>query len=302
MSEKILVVLLHGIGDSLMAAPALRALKKKFPGASLTLMTIRKPLFRSLWKYNNDVDRVMYSSLPYNPRYGHPLFWLRDFWRIRLDIRRAVRKEGFTRVYFVKMFLMPAKMYALLGWKRYREHKTLRVARELGVKVLDQQYHITYGDEERTWVGTFLQRSKISGEKLVGLHFAGSTRNKSLPHNLGMEIVKMLRSLGYQPILFHSASSYQRERVHYPTEDVVTYISDDVLHSAALVDTCQFLICVDSGVSHLAAALGKNVFTLYFREIWAQNSLAKGKGVVPFVYRDNKDELLERVHAFIRDQ
>ena len=60
--HKTLVVLLHGIGDSLMAAPALHALKQTLPHSSITVMTIRRSAFSDLWKHNPDVDEVISSS------------------------------------------------------------------------------------------------------------------------------------------------------------------------------------------------------------------------------------------------
>jgi ADP-heptose:LPS heptosyltransferase len=298
MASKILVVLLHGLGDSLMAAPALKALKKKHPGATLMVMTLRAMVYQSLWKYNEDVDGVVFSSLRSNPRYGHPFFWLRNYWKIRRDIRRAVRREGYDKVFFVKMFLMPAKVYSLFPLKKYRMHKVYHVARELGVVVDDPQYTFDYGSEGKTWLNTYLRKHSLSPKKLVGLHFTGSSPNKCMSFDDGQAIVSMLKEKGYQVVLFHSPGSYRDEQVHYPSDDVHTYISEDLLHTGALVDACQFLICVDSGVSHFAGALHKKVFVMYFKKIWSQNSLVLGKTVVPHVYRD-KEHLLDSVKTFI---
>ena len=144
MTEKILVVLLHGIGDSLMAVPALHALKKKYPDSSLTLLTINHPVFHELWKNNPDVDEVIFSSLHKNPHYGHPFFWFKDYWTIKRDIRRAVRTHGFTQTFFIKMFLMPAKIYSFLPFQRYKKHKTHRIAEELGVSLESNRYFLNY--------------------------------------------------------------------------------------------------------------------------------------------------------------
>ena len=262
MTEKILVVLLHGIGDSLMVAPALHSLKQKYSGCTLSVMTIKQPVFQELWKYNKDVDEVIFSSLSHNPRYGSPFFWLGDYWTIRRDIRQAMKTYGFTQVYFVKMFLMPAKIYSLLHLARYEEHKTFKVAHELGVELDTPRYHLEYGKDDRAWAELFLHERKLDPDILVGLHASGSHPSKSLPADALAEVVVMLKSLGYQIVLFHSRASYERDKSHIPA-GIEVCVADHLLHAGALVGSFNFLICIDSGVVDIAAALNIKLFSIH---------------------------------------
>lgn len=301
MAEKILVVLLHGIGDSLMAMPAVHALKQKYPGCSLSVMTIQQPVFQELWKYNNDVNEVIFSSLSHNPRYGSPFFWLGDYLTIRRDIRRVVKTYGFTQVHFVKMFLMPAKIYSFLRLPRYEEHKTLKVAHELGVELDTLRYHLKYGEDDRTWAELFLHGRKLDPDILVGLHVSGSHPSKSLPADAVAEVAKMLKSLGYQTVLFHSRASYERDQHQIPA-GVEVCVADHLLHVAALIDACQFLICVDSGVGHIAAALNKKLLNIHSKEVWMKNSLALGDFVTPYLYQNNIEDLLNALSSFFQQR
>ena len=293
--HKTLVVLLHGIGDSLMAAPALHALKQTLPHSSITVMTIRRSAFSDLWKHNPDVDEVISSSLDYNPRYGHPLFWMRDYWRIRKDIRAAVREHHFNKVYFVKMYLMPAKIYSLLPLHRYREHKTFRIAREIGVTLDNNNYTFTTSNKDRAWARAFLKQHRLDPDILVGLHFRGSSKNKSLPQKTRLNLIQLLNNLGYQPLIFDNNDKIAKE--DQPL-DATYYLSDNLLHTAALIDQCNFLVCIDSGVGHLAAALNKKLFSIYFRKIWMENSQALSDHAQPFYYHNNINNLLENVMSF----
>jgi len=301
MTEKILVVLLHGIGDSLMAQPALHALKRQYPDSTLTVMTIKNVVFQDLWNYDENVDEVLFSSLDYNPQYGNPFFWLSDYWKIWKDIRRAVKAYGFTRVYFVKMFLMPAKIYTFLRLPRYEEHKTLRVARELVVEIENPHYTLHYGDDDRQWAETFLKEHHLDPDLLIGVHVSGSRPSKSLPAEATRTLIEGIHSLGYQVVVFHSRTSYERDRQLLP-DDVPVCVSDSLLHTAAVVDRCHALVCVDSGIGHVAAALHKKLFSIYFREVWMKNSLALGDSVTPYLYRRHLPDLIERVRSFLQQR
>ncbi len=300
MAEKILVALLHGIGDSLMAAPALQALKEKHPRSTLTAMTIKQPVFNDLWKHQPCVDDVLFSSLDYNPRYGSPFFWVGDYWRIKSDIKNAVKRYGFTQTYFVTLITMPSKVYEHIDIQRYREHKTLKIARELGVELGNNRYTFRYGDEDRKWVRMFLSEHKLDSEILVGLHVSGSTPNKSLPADATHSLIKMLQDDGYKIVVFHSKGSYERDKENLPHEEgVFHFVSDNLLHSAALVDQCQFLVCVDSGVGHIAAGLNKRLFSIFFKKMWMKNSLALGDDVHPYFYNGDLQDFIEHFLAFL---
>lgn len=296
--EKLLVVLLHGIGDSLMAVPALHALKQKHAGSTLSVMTIGHPLFRDLWSSNKDVDEVLLSSVMHNPHYGNPLFWASDYWAIRRDAANAVRVHGFTKVFFVKMFTMPAKLYGYLPFERYRRHKTEVIARELGVELSDQQYWLHYGEQYGKWADLFLKYHQLDTDILVGLHFIGSTPNKSLPAEAREELMELLLSMGYHLLLFDSKQTYDGKSIS-EERGVVHYFSDHILKSAALVDRCAFLICVDSGVGHVAAALKKKLFSIYFKKVWMENSVAIGNEVYPYLYRGDVNDLLTCIRSFL---
>ena len=296
----ILVVLLHGIGDCLMAFPALHALKQQTPKPKITVMTIDKPLYHDLFKHNEDVDATVSSSLSTNPHYGNPLLFLREYRAIQQDIRRAQQQQAFTDVYFVKMFVTPAKLYSFIPLKRYREHKTTKIARELNITLKRQRYHFAYGQKDKQWAQAYLKQHKLNPKKLICLHFTGSAPSKSLSYTLGRQLVKDLKAKGYDLLLFHDKYSYAREVQHYDAKDVVTYVSDSLLRTAALVDQAQALICVDSGIAHLAAALGKKTFVIYFKNIWRLNSLALGNQVQPYVYQQQGKTLLKEIRLFFQ--
>ena len=281
-----------------MAVPALHALKQSNPGASLTVMTIRHSVFRDLWKCNPDVDDVLFSSFDHNPRYGHPFFWLRDYWQIKRDIKAAVDTYGFTRVHFVTMFLIPAKLYAHLPFRQYREHKTFRIAREMGVSLEKNRYSLQYGDDDKLWASDFLKQHELDSDILVGLHFRGSSKNKSLPADARSTIMETLLSSGYQLVIFDSADQ-EVDVKEAARQGVVHYLSDHILHSAALIDKCRFLVCIDSGVGHVAAALNKKLFSIYFRRVWMENSLALGDFVMPYLYQGDVDDLSQHLHSFL---
>jgi ADP-heptose:LPS heptosyltransferase len=300
-ARNVLIVLLHGIGDCLMALPGIEALKQQSPNITITVMTINNTLYHDLFKYNTLIDHLLFSTLLFNPHYGNPLRFFREKRIINKDIQRAVEKYQFTDVYVVKMFLTPAKLYAHLPFPGYKKHKSLRVARELGVTLHGKlRYKITYHAKERAWAALFLRKRNLSAKKMIGLHFTGSAPSKSIPFTVGQRIIDHLKSKGYTLLMFHDKHSYVREEIHYDSKLVTTYISDNILHTAALIDQCQFFVGVDSGLAHIAAALRKKTFVVYIRAIWRQNSLALGNNVRAYTLKKNEREILRELELFLR--
>lgn len=300
-AKNVLIVLLHGIGDCLMALPAIEALKKQSPKTEITVMTINHQLYHDLFKYNKSIDHLLFSTLAFNPHYGNPIRFFKEKRIISKDIRRAVEKYQFTDVYFIKMFLTPAKLYAHLPFPGYREHKSFRIARELGVTLQEKpRYTLTYSIKDHAWAILFLQGKKLSARKLIGLHFTGSAPKKSLLFADGQRIIEQLKLKGYDLLLFHDKNSYEREKNHYDPSLVTTYISDNILHTAALIDQCQAFVGVDSGLAHIAAARNKKIFVIFFREIWRKNSLMLGDHVYPYTYRKQGQGILRELRLFLQ--
>lgn len=298
-AKNVLIVLLHGIGDCLMALPAIEALKQQSPAAKITVMTIHNPAYHQLLKHVPFIDRLLFSTLPFNPHYGNPLRFWREKRIINQDIRRASEHDRFTDVFFISMFRTPVKLYAHLPFPGYKEHKSFRTARELGVTLSKHpRYTITYGKNDRQWVLRFLQEKKLSRKKLICLHFTGSSPQKSLPFNDGQKIMQYLHEQGYHLLLLHDKKSYEREQQHYDPSLVTTHISDNILRTAALIDQSYAFIGIDSGLAHIAASLNRKTFVIYFREIWRYNSLALGDDVHPYIYRKEGENLLKEVKLF----
>ncbi len=299
-TRKILVVLLHGIGDCLMALPAIHSLKRKNPKSHITVMTINKPLYHELLKYDTSINQLIFSTLKKNPHYGNPLKFFREKKIIKEDIRKAEKKYDIVETHFVKMFRTPAKLYSKLPLNYYREHKTLKIAKELGVTLLTQRYNLKYSIKDDAWAKTYMRRNNLRPTKLIGLHFTGSAKSKSLNYREGQRIIQQLKLKGYDLVLFHDKHSYTRQEKHYDPKEVATYVSDNILHAAALVDQCKALICVDSGISHVAAALNKKTFVIYFKDIWKWNSLALGDEIKAYVYKKKGEGLLRGIRSFLQ--
>ena len=79
--KKILVMKLGGIGDILLLTPSLKALKKRFPGCSITLMT--QPNSASIIKDSGWVDDYIFSDLySYTPKDVVKFRFYRAIWRL----------------------------------------------------------------------------------------------------------------------------------------------------------------------------------------------------------------------------
>ncbi len=296
--DDILIVYLHGIGDHLLATPAIHAYRKQHPDTRITLMTLNDQTYRDLWSTNKDIHRVISSSLTINPRYGHPLFLLHDYWIIRHDIKKADQCYHFSRIHFVTHYFLPAFFYSFLSFlPRYSTHKCFLIARQLGVPLAICDYLFSLPPSASSWATQYLKKNNLS-RPLVGVHFNGSSPSKSLPYSPAEKIMELLLSRGYRVLVFNSPSSYKNEKHHHGGTHVTNVVSSDILQTAALLDACDFFIGVDSGIAHLAGALDKKVFCIYFRSIWSLNSAVLGSKATLFVF--NPRTLFDAVVSFER--
>lgn len=297
MKKQVLIVYLHGIGDHLMATSAIREYKRQHPDTEISLLALNHPACAEIWTNNPDIKRVLFSSLNRNPRYGSPLFWLRDYWRILADINRVQKRYGFAHVYNIVHFYMPGKIYPYLPFSRYRRHKSEIVAKQLGVVLQQKTYVFHLPHHVKQLARTFFARHHLLRKKIVGLHYTASTQNKSLSSlQVRMILSELLTKKCHVLILSHLP---EPSWLHY-VRGVTWYQSHSLLKTAALLERCHHFIGVDSGIAHLAAAVGTPSLVLYMNTAWIDNSAALGKHVRHYDFsRKDVARLLLEIKKFL---
>lgn len=293
-SPRILIVRAGAIGDTLMATPLVRALRRSFPDAQLTFLG--SSAARDVLAHNPHLDQlaaVAYRHVPalVSPEKRLLAHWLRAVgldWALVLETRPSL-------VDFVARF-QPARLVAYGEGTRGAVERAvfdttlhsienhLRMGeRFLGARAdgLDMELH--YPPELRNSMAARLEAAGVqAGDLVVGLHAGwGSraqavedTRLRSWPPSRFAAIARWLvQSAGARVVLTGSVhdralNAYIAGQAGVPCLDLAGQLS--VLELAALIDRLDAYVAIESGPAHMAAALGTPLVALLGPAIFQQ--------------------------------
>ena len=137
-------------------------------------------------------------------------------------------------------------------------------ARHTGIRLEDTNIDYRITDEEREWAREYLRDAGLSDKTLILVQPSSSTTSRDCPTAKLVEALtgilqakKNARAL----IVTHSSDSFKAEQWRY--SNVHKLIDLRVRKIAAIMEQCQLIICQDSAVLHLAAALHLPTVTLF---------------------------------------
>ena len=320
-SPRILIVRAGAIGDTLMATPLVRALRRQFPDASLTFLCSR--IAQDVLRHNPHLDRLIplaYRHLPAwisreKSRVARELRSLDLDWALALEshpdfVDLAIR-SGAERVvaYGQPGREVPAPQFerAIFNPTRHSIENHLRAAAPLGLESggpesLEMELHypaaIDLAVHER-----LAQAGIADDELLVGIHAGWGSASKRSSHRQTLEDTR-LRS--WPPGRFASVARRFAQRTGArivltggaADRALTDFIADQsnvgclnlageltLLELAALVRRLSVYLTVDSGPAHIAAALGTPLVTLWGPGIFEQTRPLAGRGPVRVLYQ-----------------
>jgi ADP-heptose:LPS heptosyltransferase len=271
--HKILVVRLSSIGDVVMTSPVVRSLKKAFPESEIHFFT--KKAFVSLLAHNPHISKVhaYEGNLEANLR----VFEQEDFdWIV--DLHRSLR-SGVLR----RRLGVPAGVYRKFNLKtrayiRFRVgnlpamHVVDRYAlalKPLGVELDGEGLEIFLPDSAREKAHSTLDGR--FGTAALGVVLGATFGTKKwIPDYFPT----LLNRLGKAVILLGGpADAEMGDRI--ASQLTVPYLNAvgqfNLLESSALLEQCEAVLTHDTGLMHIAVALGKKIFVL-----WGQTVPALG--------------------------
>jgi len=282
----LLVLRYRFIGDTILTVPFLRNLRRAYPQARIDMMVA---------PYSSDVligtpyvdDFIVYDPPTIHADSGgrHRTFLSKV--RFVADLR----KRRYDKAYVLKRSLSSAVIAFLSGaperigfdtesrgfllTKRvpYRrdQHEVLNfldVLRADGVPVVDDHLEAWLTEEEVAFADGFLaERGAADGARLVAIHPFSSHPQKPWHEDNFIAVANALQEKhGVRILLFggrrdEALAAYIGERVR-PTP-ISAVGRTDLRQTMALLSKCSLLVCNDSGIMHLAAALGVPLVALF---------------------------------------
>lgn len=278
-ARKILLCLRYGIGDLVMELPALDALRRAAPKALIVGLGARPAL--QLLEGDPRVDFLACVQEWGLEHWGDPgtadsrgkiMAWLREeAFDLVLDPTHAVAGAGSAIWAFAPPLLDAGDELQQRALRR--EKNGLAAIGEAvrlgwGIEVPEDAFpHIPLGSRDYAEADAFLRRHGVEGERPVGLSPVASSALKQWPLDRFAPVIDDLaESCGAPVLLFYGP---QREtgaalagRLRHPRR--VIPVGELHLHQvAALLARCRLFVGHDTGLMHMAAAVGTPLVALF---------------------------------------
>jgi heptosyltransferase I len=282
--KKILIIRLAALGDTLLLIPSLRALRKTFPVAHITLIgtEINEQLARLFPLYINEFKRFEVYRLLKNPLYF--MCFVRDIRKGAPDIVFDFEQWSFITPILSALsgahttigYKIPGRVRHLLyqySFERtsniHESRNFLRLLSLYGLELEPGDLELPVSDEYVQWVKKSLSNSGWkSGLRLVIIHPGCGSHGfprewplesyRSLCQQLGEKSKQffVFTGSGVEKRLTHSlASSFPYNSVQWTESNVPILI--------ALLSIADLVISGNNGVMHLAAALKRPQVALH---------------------------------------
>jgi heptosyltransferase-2 len=272
--ERVLIRGTNWIGDVVMTLPALGAIRRTWPGAKLFVLA--KPWVAEVYRLAADVDEVILFEEP--GRHAG----IGGKWRLAAELRRhrfdcaillqnAIEAAIVARLAGIpyragyntdgRGFLLTHSVRrtpAILGAHQIDYY--LEMVRALGCLPAGRSVHLHSGNRGVS-ESRFKEWGIRSGQPLIGLApgAAYGPAKKWFPERFAAVIDRLIDDSGAQAILFGSdgdreSAAEVREKAHHPLIDVAG--KTNLREAIALISRCDLFISNDTGLMHIAGALG----------------------------------------------
>lgn len=286
--HKILVIRTDRIGDVVLTTPALRALRRCFPEARISLLVT--PATLDLVRGHPDVDEVLVDDRS-GRHAGVPGFWrlLRDIRRARFDVvinfhpkKRTnllsffsgiPRRIGYANDKFGCLLTDRVPDIRPHGQKHEARY-CLELLESLGVSP-DQELlpRIVLQQEAQQQIGPLLESFEVKSgsEKIIALHLGASCPSKRWPVRYFADVVRGIAQRVPAVFCIVGTPDQRDLATALRTELGSSAVVHDMLGRTSvalmcsLINRCDLLISNDSGPVHVAAALGVPVISIFTR-------------------------------------
>ncbi len=284
--DSFLLTKLRNVGDVLLTTPALRALRRTYPRAHIT-MVVRDG--------NEEI-------LLHNPHIDRVLVWDRTQLRQRSSSRRLNYQWEFfkqlrDRRYDTAVDFASGDRAVILGWlagascriglaapdafRRFVLTKPVRIPgglhtvdmflsllkEGLGVEANGRAPELHLGREDEEFARRCLERHQLVGQRLAFIHIGASNTTKLWPLDRWAAVADALQTARGLRVIF-TGLKQEAEATRYVCSQMKSAAlslagQTSVLQLAALLAKATLFIGNDSGPMHLAAAMGTRVVGLF---------------------------------------
>lgn len=278
--KRILVVEVNWLGDVLLSTPAIRAIKKAYPGAHLACMA--PPRVREILEGNPNVDEIIIFDekgrhLKIIPRIKFILglrkkrfdivfLFHRSLTRALITFFAAVpERVGFTNF---KRGLLLTKRIPQPSQQIHRSDNFSQIVEAFGINVRDKNCEFFIPEKSRSFIKELLNKAGIlDNDFLVVINPGANWLLKRWPKESFAELSDRLAQYFNAKIVICGAEkdTVLSEDISslMKTKPVILAGKTTLKQLGALMERADLVISADSGPMHLAATVGKNLIALF---------------------------------------
>ncbi len=280
--EKILFVRTDRIGDVIVSTPALRALRKTYPQAWISVMV--SPLTRQAVECNPDINEVLvfdkkaglWSQFQFLRRLrarcfdvaiiAHCTNWVN--WLAFLA--RIPRRIGYARRagYLLTQALPNTKV---LGEKHEADY-ILDLVKCVGVTHVERRLVFNYDETDLNFAKVMLKKMGLGeGRPVIAVHAGSRVPSRQWPREYyALLVQRLVREHDARVVLVGGTETMavSREIVPAGLEEKVVDLTGllNLRELGSVVSQCALLVSNDSGPMHIAAAVGTPTVAIFGRK------------------------------------
>jgi heptosyltransferase-2 len=276
--QKVVVVQTAFIGDVVFTSPLVHAIKTTYPETSLTLLV--RPSSAEVAECIPGVDRVL--TFDKRGEESGPLGTWRAAKRIRrekYDLLISPHRSARTAT-LAWLTGIPLRVGYKNGLGRMAYHvavppdaeevcsltQDFGLLKKIGIEPAGTRLRLKGPEGKWPYIEEYFGRHGLTMQsKLVALCIGAYWPTKRWPHVYFASLGESLKERGYEPVLFggpneRSIATQIEEALKVP---LVSCVGNTLAESAALLEKCEMAVGGDSGLTHMARALGVPTVLIY---------------------------------------
>jgi len=278
---KILLIKLGAVGDLVLASPFFDQLRKHFPHSEIVLVVGRSSY--AAVENNPNIDRIILAD-DYVFYHGKLLIRALEFFRLILKLHKEDFDLAFIlhRAWPFNLLIYLSDVPVRVGFVRGREgvfltHPTivsqiqneresyLDLLRSMNIPAVYRQTYYFLSDEEKDFLGLFLERHGIgSDEEMIAISPGGGDNSKSTmttkrwPEKNYIELIQRLQSERSCRVILCGGPSDRKitNSITRSCPDCLDVTDLSFGDMASIFRRCSIFIGNDSAPNHIAASMG----------------------------------------------
>lgn len=269
--EKILIIKLWALGDSIVSLPMIKGLKKRYPKANITILCrkINSPAYKQKF-----IDHLLFFD---GFGVNSLLFHFKKY-DVIIDIEPYLNMSALLSWYLGKKRIgFGGQIRSMLyhdknKWNRSKHvlQQYLDLAKFVGVKGEEKLVGIWYSHADQIKVSRFLKKNKITRKRPIvgiGIGVGPTGKIRLWPSDRWAKVCDSLSKEKNAQIVFIGMDAdnelIKDVQQKMKSRSVNTAGRFSVPQSAYLLSLCDLMIAPDTGTMHMAAAMGTRTLGLF---------------------------------------